>query len=75
MAGAGLGAWGTTARPIVALQYPLTPPSRVSGANLTAGQTIAGTLDGIRGQYLLFDGGRAFNVRRHAGYVVELAAD
>jgi hypothetical protein len=31
-----------------------------------------GRLEGIKGQYLLFDGGRVMNVRRHSGYRVRI---
>ncbi len=34
---------------------------------------IAGTLMGIKGQYLLFDGGRVVNIRKHQGYLIELS--
>ena len=33
---------------------------------------IEGRLWGIKGQYLIFDDGRVFNVRRHNGYLVTL---
>ncbi|MBR4696271.1 MAG: DUF2797 domain-containing protein, partial [Selenomonadaceae bacterium] len=31
---------------------------------------IEGVLSGIKGQYLIFDNGAAFNVRSHSGYRV-----
>lgn len=55
-------------------RYPMEqPPSKPTRINLSKTPKIDGVLVGIRGQYLVFEGGRALNVRRHAGYKVELA--
>jgi len=35
-------------------------------------QEYKGTLKGIKGQYLIFDEGRVINIRKHAGYLIEL---
>lgn len=44
----------------------------LKSANLDKGDEFSGTLRGIKGQYLLFDEG-VFNVRKHAGYRVEIS--
>jgi len=56
------------------LSYPIqTHPSTVRSLSLQqAGDQIAGQLVGIKGQYLLLDGGRVFNVRRHTGIVCDI---
>ena len=53
-------------------EYPvLTHPKKIKSLTLDRAPLIEGTLEGIKGQYLIFDIG-VFNVRRHAGYVVEV---
>jgi hypothetical protein len=53
------------------IKYPvLTDPAKVKSVKLDSAPEIAGTLTGIKGQYLIFDDGRVFNVRSHAGYRV-----
>ena len=53
--------------------YPvLNYPDKVTSVNLDKVAEISGKLEGIKGQYLLFEGGRVFNVRRHTGYRVVL---
>ena len=53
--------------------YPvLSYPEKVNSLTLDKVPHIEGTLKGIKGQYLLFDGGRVMNVRRHSGYRVRI---
>lgn len=53
--------------------YPvLNYPTKVNSLTLDKALSIEGTLEGIKGQYLLFDGGRVLNVRRHSGYRVRI---
>ena len=53
--------------------YPvLNYPDKVNSLTLDKVPNMAGTLEGIKGQYLLFDGGRVLNVRRHSGYRVRI---
>ena len=53
--------------------YPvLNFPIKVNSLTLDKAPNIEGTLEGIKGQYLLFDGGRVLNVRRHSGYRVRI---
>ena len=50
------------------IEYPL----KVKSVNFDKQNEIEGRLWGIKGQYLIFDDGRVFNVRRHNGYLVSL---
>lgn len=50
------------------LQYPQT----IKSLNLEKVPEYEGVLQGIKGQYLLFEDGTVFNVRGSEGYVVEL---
>lgn len=55
----------------VSITYPvLEYPRTVKSVNLEKETEISGTLTGIRGQYLIFDGGRVMNMRRHSGLVI-----
>lgn len=54
-------------------KYPvLKYPAKVNSLSLDKVPHIEGTLEGIKGQYFLFDGGRVLNVRRHSGYRVRI---
>lgn len=56
------------------LKYPvLHYPARVRSVNLDKDKSVTAVLQGIRGQYLIFEGGAALNVRGHTGYRVRLA--
>ena len=55
------------------IQFPVLQFSKkVKTLNLKKTPFYEGVLKGIKGQYLLFKDGTAFNVRAHEGYVVEL---
>ena len=55
------------------IPYPVTePPKKVKSQTLDRVPDLQGRLTGIRGQYLLLDEGRVFNVRRHTGYEVRV---
>lgn len=45
-------------------------PGKVDSISLEKTATIEGRLAAIKGQYLIFEDGRVFNVRRHSGYQV-----
>jgi hypothetical protein len=47
-------------------------PDKIASYNFDKDPLVEGTLLGIKGQYLMFDGG-VINVRRYAGYHVELS--
>jgi hypothetical protein len=56
----------------VQINYPvLSYPRKVTSFNLDKQAEISGVLQGIKGQYLLFDTG-VINIRKFAGYEVEL---
>jgi len=57
-----------------AFSYPVqTWPTKVKSLNLDKDPRAGGELQGIRGQYLLFDSG-VINLRKYAGYRVEVSA-
>lgn len=59
---------------VLEINYPVIEyPTKVSSLKLDKAATIEGTLLGIKGQYLIFDIG-VINIRRHAGYKVNLSA-
>jgi len=56
-------------------QFPVVQyPEKIKSVSLDKMNTIEGTLLGIKGQYLIFDGDRVFNVRNHSGYQIQLEA-
>jgi len=57
------------------LNYPIDVPlDKVKSLNLMKISEFAGRLVGIRGQYLLFEGGTVLNIRRHTGFELEILA-
>ena len=53
-------------------RYPvLQYPQKIKSFNLDQNPDVAGTLLGIKGQYLLFDTG-VINIRKFTAYQVEL---
>ncbi|QQR87680.1 MAG: DUF2797 domain-containing protein [Flavobacteriales bacterium] len=68
-----LGAYALDSEEPLTIQYPvLAHPPKVTSVGLEKVPVISGTLCGIKGQYLLWDDGRVFNVRNHSGYHVAL---
>lgn len=62
-------------RRLVAIRYPLEkPPGKIKVATLDRQPDLRGVLEGIKGQYLVFDG-FVMNVRAHGGHEVELSAE
>ncbi len=58
---------------IIDLNYPvLEYPSKVKSRSFEKTPIVEGVLKGIKGQYLIFEGGEVFNVRTHTGYYVEI---
>lgn len=56
----------------VDIRYPvLSYPHKVTSFNLDKQAEVSGVLQGIKGQYLIFDTG-VINIRKFAGYEVEL---
>lgn len=59
---------------VTELHYPVAEyPQKVSSLGFDKQALIDGKLTGIRAQYLLFEGGKVVNIRKHTGYEVELA--
>lgn len=60
---------------VTTLEYPVQAfPEKVKSINLDKQPHIQGTLQGIKGQYLMFDGGRVMNIRKHSGYWITLSS-
>lgn len=58
---------------VVELRYPiLAYPTKVKSHNFAKNPLVEGVLQGIKGQYLIFDTG-VINIRKFAGYEVDLA--
>ncbi len=59
---------------IISLNYPVLEfPEKVKSLSFDKTPTISGKLMGIKGQYLLFEGGEVLNIRKHTGYSIELS--
>ncbi len=57
----------------VVVDYPVTAyPEKVKSVGFDKLPNIDGTLLGIKGQYLLLDGDRVLNIRKHQGYLIGL---
>lgn len=53
--------------------YPVNQfPDKINSLTFDKQAEISGTLQGIKGQYLLFDDNRVLNIRKHNGYFVEI---
>jgi hypothetical protein len=56
------------------LNYPVANyPEKVSSVSFDKEPVISGILNGIKGQYLIFDNGRVLNIRKHSGYWIEVS--
>lgn len=61
-----------TAETVKEINYPvLVYPTKISALNLDKNPEISGTLQGIKGQYLILDTG-VINLRKYTGYDLEL---
>lgn len=57
----------------VSINYPVNSyPAKVKPVNMDAVPIVEGLLAGIRGQYLIFEGGRVMNIRKYGGYLVDI---
>lgn len=60
---------------VTSIKYPvLTYPDKVKAINLDKDPLVSGTLQGIKGQYLLLDTG-VLSIRKFAGYQIELITE
>ncbi len=56
-----------------AIQYPVKSyPEKVKSVGFDKESEISGLLLGIKGQYLIFEGNRVINMRKHQGYEITL---
>lgn len=59
---------------ITEIKYPVRQfPKKIKSIKLEKFPTIEGELLGIKGQYLLLDGDRVFNIRSHEGFIVKFS--
>jgi hypothetical protein len=59
---------------IIEMDFPVLEfPTKVTSMSFDKEPIIEGTLMGIKGQYLIFDGGRVLNIRKHTSYHVEIS--
>src|SRR5207253_66338 len=58
---------------VTEINYPvLEYPKKVTSLNFDKSPVISGILKGIKGQYLIFEGGSVVNLRNASGYEVSL---
>ncbi len=58
---------------ITSIQYPISDfPKKISSLNLEKQAKYSGRLVGIKGQYLIFEDGTVFNVRKYTGFSLKI---
>jgi hypothetical protein len=58
---------------VTTIEYPVINfPTKITSIGFDKLPEINGTLNGIKGQYLLFDDGRVLNIRKHNGYFLQV---
>lgn len=61
---------------VKSLRYPMAEPDQPSQdmklVSLASQPSLEGILSGIKGQYLLLDGGYGFSIRKHLGHYISL---
>ena len=63
----------STENEITEIEYPVIDyPQKVKSLNFEKQDEIKLVLKGIKGQYLIFENGQVINMRKHAGYLVEI---
>lgn len=66
-------AYGSKDDTITDIHYPVDDyPVKVGSLNLDKDPLVEGLLNGIKGQYLIFDEGKVINIRKFGGYKVRL---
>lgn len=66
-------AFATSGDSPLRLEYPVrTYPEKVKSLKLEKEPLLTGVLEGIKGQYWIFQGGRVWNVRAHGGFDVTI---
>lgn len=57
---------------ITEIVYPVSQyPEKVKSVGFDKEKMIAGKLQGIKGQYLIFEDDRVLNIRKHGGYLIQ----
>ena len=60
---------------VTTITYPLEEhPAKVKSLSFDKEDEYTGRLAGIKGQYLIFEDGRVFNVRKHNGYLAKISS-
>jgi len=60
--------------PVHSIHYPVvTYPEKIKSINLDKTPEFEGVLTGVKGQYWMLDGDRVINMRKYAGYQVNVA--
>ncbi len=60
---------------VTLIDYPvLTYPEKVTSLSFDKSESVGGILQGIKGQYMIFDTG-VINIRSHTGYRIELVSE
>lgn len=58
-----------------AIEYPvLSFPAKVNSKDLEKDPSLSGKLMGIKGQYLIFEGGNVINLRKHSGFHISISS-
>lgn len=58
---------------LVNIDYPVLQfPQTIKSIGFDKIETVKGTLNGIKGQYLIFNDNRVLNIRKHNGYFIQL---
>jgi hypothetical protein len=58
---------------IITITYPVEEyPAKVTSLSFDKTPVIEGKLIGIKGQYLIFEGGKVLNIRKHTGYHLDI---
>jgi hypothetical protein len=61
---------------IESFEYPVNNyPQKIKSVALEKTNFVEGILQGIKGQYLLFDGDRVINLRKYSGYMIEFEGE
>ena len=58
---------------IISIKYPVIEyPTKITSLSFNKTPKITGKLIGIKGQYLIFEGGNVLNIRKHTGYFISI---
>ena len=61
---------------LIHLNFPINQvPVKIESVNFNKTDKLFGRLIGIKGQYLIFEDGKVFNVRGSEGYIISLSVN